>query len=204
MRADHQAERDAFVEERRVVESAAVLAFLPSSPQTTSGSMSSGSSSEASSSTSSGSSLSAASVEYHHSSPIPMSPSQRLRTPRPASVGKKRVKTPLSRLVLEKAVRQKGKETATALELERLKGTVLGEGGRKGNEARVKMSASTAKTPALASSTMGKSTLKSGAHLHSSQARRSGPGEEKSSVVGRDLSKANGIGPKAAAKKVWR
>lgn len=106
--------------------------------------------------------------------------------------------------MLEKAVRQKGKATATAEELERLRGSVLGEGGRKGNDARVRTTTLATKTPALSSSTLNKSTLKSAANLASSQARRSEASEVKVPVVGRDLTKADGVGPRATAKKVWR
>ena len=148
---------------------------------------------------------------WHHrpSSPSPLSP-HKLRSPRPVSVGKKRTKAPLSRLVLEKAVRQKGKDTATALELERLGSSVLSEGGRKGNDARPRpkptsLAASVNKTPLLGS-TLSRSTLKSTDNLASQPAASSGQSREiRESVNGRDLAKADGMGPRAASRgKIWR
>ena len=148
---------------------------------------------------------------WHHrpNSPSPLSP-HKARSPRPVASAKKRTKAPLSRLVLEKAVRQKGKDTATALELERLGSSVLSEGGRRGNEARprpkpVSNSAPGQKTPSLGSS-LSRSTLKSSANL---AAQPAGPGQSREireSLHGRDMTKVDGLGPKAALKgsKVWR
>lgn len=154
-------------------------------------------------------------------SPSPLSP-HRARTPRSVAVGKKR-KTPLSRLVLEKAVRQRSREAATSLEQERLEANVLTEGGRHGNDAqprprptgmkRSTMSSGHARPPSLGSA-LGGNTLKSGANLAASTsngapgAPRNGSGETRDvrrSTLARDLSKAEGIGPRAASKpKVWR
>jgi hypothetical protein len=117
--------------------------------------------------------------------------------------------------VLEKQVRQKGKDTATVQEMERLRASVLKEGGRKGNEA-------VAKAPQRVAPVKGGLTLKSSANLggaisgprssggSSRSAESSGEGvhaggvELGKSVISRDLSKSDGIGPRGAAKKVWR
>ena len=81
-------------------------------------------------------------------------------------------------------MRQKGRETATALEQERL--GVLGDGGRRVN---------TTKSENLKSSTQAIVSLKAGS-LSSS----TGVGGK------RDLNKADGIGPRGVAKgsKAWR
>jgi hypothetical protein len=218
--AEVKAERAAFEEERRIADTEAMLAYLPSSPSSIGSQRVSASTSpdDAPSSIPPLETLPELSSPrrrlhaHKPSSPSPLSPSHKLRTPRPASIGKKRVKTPLSRLVLEKAVRQKGKETATASELARLEESVLGEGGRRGNEARPRgrsgpseNSLSGRPTP-LQSSTMGRSTLKSAVNLAASKAGQA-DGEAKDprrSTLGRDLTKADGVGPRAAKAKVWR
>jgi hypothetical protein len=77
-------------------------------------------------------------IHHHHHphqphSPSPFSPHHpKNRTPKPHTAGKRRgAKTPLARLVLEKAVREKGREMATDFEKTRL---ALGsEGGRRTN-----------------------------------------------------------------------
>jgi hypothetical protein len=154
-------------------------------------------------------------------SPSPLSPN-RARTPRSVAVGKKR-KTPLSRLVLEKAVRQRSREAATSSEQERPQASVLTEGGRLGNDAKPQPKATGMKPSTLGGghsrppslgSALGGNTLKSSPNLAASTsagaagAPRSSSGDTREirrSTIGRDLSKADGIGPKAAAKaKVWR
>lgn len=86
---------------------------------------------------------SSSSTWHHHRphSPSPLSPQHpKIRTPRAHMAGGKRktAKTPLSRLVLEKAVRQKGRELGVSgllmKEKDLMRGSVLGvERGRKTN-----------------------------------------------------------------------
>lgn len=213
-----KAERAAFLEERRKADVEAMLALLPTTPPVSSSTATTtapliedeplaGPSSP----------LPRNSWTIHRpSSPSPLSPSHKLRTPKPHSASKRRVKTPLSRLVLEKAVRQKGKDTATALELERL-GGVLGESGRKGNDVKgkgklrstsgidsgMRSSMISNKGGMMGSSMRDGNTLKSSVNLGMSSG---GNGLGRS--MGRpekDLSKSDGVGPKGvAAKRIWR
>ncbi|EIW70060.1 hypothetical protein TREMEDRAFT_30323, partial [Tremella mesenterica DSM 1558] len=112
-------ERQAFVEEQRQADLAAMRAYLPATPeegikpplpmQSTSSPI--------------GGSFH---DDHRPISPSPLSPHHVHRTPKQKhhlhAARRKSVKTPLSRLVLEKAVRNKGKDAA-----------VLGEGGRRAN-----------------------------------------------------------------------
>lgn len=201
-------ERAAFEEERRQADAEAMLAHLPSSPSSMGSTASSVSPPEVLAGPSSPRSRH---QQHKPASPSPLSPHKML-TPR--AVGRKKVKTPLSRLVLEKAVRQKGKEAATPAELARLEASVLGEGGRRGNDVKSKTRVASSgknmlgsKTPSLGSSMMGKSTLKSAANLAVSkggQGKVDATGNLKSSTVGRDLTSVDGVGPRGAKSQVWR
>jgi hypothetical protein len=124
---------------------------------------------------------------HQPSSPSPLSPAHhKVRTPRPHLAGRRKApKTPLARLVLEKAVRQREKEGSGSSV-----GNVFGtESTRRANviptaaEARDK---GNSKVDLKASTRLGQSV---------------GSGSK------RDLSKSEGVGPKAAAVKAgktWR
>ena len=177
-----QVERQSFLEEQRKADVEAMLALLPPTP------LGSNSITPLDSLRTSPFARTSSWGAHRSISPSPLSPSHpKNRTPKPYPAGRRRsTKTPLSRLVLEKAVRQKGRETATALEQERL--GVLGDGGRRGNAA---------KKDSLKSSIRGVTSLKPG----------TGPlAASTGSGVKKDLSKADGIGPKTAARgsKIWR
>ncbi len=177
-----QIERQAFLEEQRKVDVEAILALLPPTPppgESTSEPVSVSTSAYASSS----------SWGAHRPlSPSPLSPSHpKNRSPRAHAAGRRRsVKTPLSRLVLEKAVRQKGRETAMDLVKDRL--GALGDGSHRANVA---------KPDGLKSSTKGAVSLKSSV---------SGLETSVEAGVKRDLSKADDIGPRGVARgsKAWR
>ncbi|ORY28317.1 Afadin and alpha-actinin-binding-domain-containing protein [Naematelia encephala] len=173
-------EREAFLAERRQADVDAMLALLPATP-------------EAIESMTTPQPPTTDLTAWHAhmpSSPSPLSPSTRPRTPKSHTAGKRRTKTPLSRLVLEKAARQKSKEADTTHGV-----SVLGaEGGRRTNVSN-------------SSSLMITGETRSHNHLKSST--RAAP--LKSSVSGnkqtKDLSTAHGIGPKGAAVKAgkaWR
>lgn len=140
---DFQVEREAFLEERRQVDTESILASLPPTPTNNSPHKEADVVDEEPVETDIASLLTLpqtprAQHKHHPSAPSPLSgvisPGMKPRTPRHHSVGKKR-KTPLSRLVLEKAVR-KGKEVSqppTSRPSVQLGGSILGEGGRRGN-----------------------------------------------------------------------
>ena len=182
-----------------------MIALLPASPSSDQDSQ--GRSDASSSSASSGSQQWCG---HRPSSPSPLSP-HKIRTPRqvPASAGRRRTKTPLSRMVLEKAVRQKGKDMATAQEMARLNGSVLGDGAQKANATRpppksltrpATLKSSVARTPSLGSAVTQGRTLKSSANLPVSQST----GIARKSQGAPNW--ADGVGPRSEALKsrVWR
>ncbi|GFZ45799.1 hypothetical protein JCM24511_03529 [Saitozyma sp. JCM 24511] len=141
-------------------------------------------------------------------SPSPLSP-HKLKTPKSHTAGKRRMKTPLSRLVLEKAVRQQSQVTQNA---------VLGESGRRSNLAQTTAS-SKGKEKATASALVkpaaeaaGAAGMKSStrvAPIKSHAAGASGAAGLNKSVTATkkaDLAKSSGIGSAAASKgqRQWR
>lgn len=176
-----QVERETFLEERRQVDTESILALLPPTPTNTSPNKEADVVDEEPVQTGMASLLTLpqtpqARHKHHPSAPSPLSgvisPGVKPRTPKHHSVGKKR-KTPLSRLVLEKAVR-KGKEISqphTSRPSVQLGGSILGEGGRRGNASigqptrilsgdagKVGMSRSTMKRDSSGSSSSSSST----------------------------------------------
>jgi hypothetical protein len=131
---------------------------------------------------------------FQPSSPSPLSPAHhKPRSPRPHVAGKRKApKTPLARLVLEKAVRQREKESSSQSSSGSSNGNVFGaESTRRTNVAP------------LGTGADGKERNKSKMDLKASTrlGQSVGPG------VKRDLSKSDGVGPKAAALKAgktWR
>jgi hypothetical protein len=213
-----QLERQKFEDERRKADVDALLALVPQASENES-------SDSASSSTSSSTSASVAPpgpeaptvpvparwAAHRPHSPSPLSP-HKLKTPKSHTAGKRRMKTPLSRLVLEKAVRQQGQVTQTA---------ILGESGRRSNLAQTTAS-SKGKEKASASAPVkpvaeaaGAAGLKSSArvapiksHAAALGASGSAAGLSKSVTATKkaDLAKSSGIGPAAASKgqRQWR
>ncbi|WVQ78472.1 hypothetical protein IAT38_000558 [Cryptococcus sp. DSM 104549] len=131
-----EAERQAFLEEQRRVEMDAMLAILPvttTEPDLPAPPADTTEPEEVPS-------VPSSSTWYDHRphSPSPLSPQRpKNHTPRPHMAGRRKsMKTPLSRLVLEKAVRQKGRDlgVSAGLTKEPLGGSVLGaERGRRTN-----------------------------------------------------------------------
>ncbi|KAK8869584.1 hypothetical protein IAR55_000151 [Kwoniella newhampshirensis] len=222
-------ERQAFLEEKRKAEVDAVLALLPPSPANADVISSTEPNYEHALIDAGPSNLAWHKHQSH--SPSPLSPLHpKVRTPKHHTAGgrRKSTKTPLSRLVLEKAVRQKSKEGANALEMERLgSGNVLGaEGGRRTNVASPTKRGKE-RGDGLKSSSLGKSRS-SGGSSSSTSSRGAAPvaeGHLKASTISSgaglrsstssamnvsqrrvDGSKAGGMGPKGTAKgaRVWR
>ncbi|WWD16154.1 hypothetical protein CI109_100579 [Kwoniella shandongensis] len=224
-----EAERQTFLEERRRADEAAVLAFIPPTPPDAN-LISRPASEDDHSSNEPGPSNLAWHKHLPHS-PSPLSPLQppKARTPKHHTAGgrRKSMKTPLSRLVLEKAVRQKGREGGAVHEKERPSaGSVLGaEGGRRTNAASPSKKGKE-RVDGLKTSTLSKSRSSGGSatsSLSSSKGATPAPSgalrattttgmrSSTSSALGAsqrkvDLSKADGLGPKAAAKgaRIWR
>ena len=136
---------------------------------------------------------------HRPASPSPLSPQPaKMSTPKGRqpihAARRKSVKTPLSRLVLEKAVRSKSKEAA-----------VLGvDGGRRTNVEK-RTTSGAVETLKTARSSSGSSGMASNAGLKSSMK----PVKTLAQVQKRpvDLSRSTGVGPAAAVSrpaKVWR
>ena len=121
-----QIERNAFLDERRQADFEALQ--LPSSPSDQSSGSSSSSSPENPTTQSEPIRSFTLSVDGPASPwtahrpvlPSPLSHGHKPRTPKVHSAGKKRQKTPLGRLVLEKGLRAKGRDTAGALQTARI------------------------------------------------------------------------------------
>jgi hypothetical protein len=117
------------------------------------------------------------------------------------------MKTPLSRLVLEKAVRQQGQVTQNA---------VLGESGRRSNLAQTtasnkgKEKASAMAKPAGEAAVLKSSTrvapIKSHAAALGASGSAAGLSKSVTATKKADLAKSSGIGPAAASKgqRQWR
>lgn len=222
----------AFEEERRRVDVDDVLAQLPTTPAGSSSS----SASTASSSSSTVEPLSSDSAEsstttepevytlpawtaHRPHSPSPLSP-HKLRTPKAHMVKNKRVKTPLSRLVLEKAVRRKSlglipessaqgsaarealgegskRVNATSRPNDEMKVSSRGKQRAVGQKARLASSVRPAET-----SNHGAAISSLGACLNKGRSAELGSSQRKIAV---DLSKSSGIGPRGIkGKAVWR
>lgn len=207
-----QLERQAFLAEQRKVDLEAVMSHIPPTPPPGAVSSDSAGSASASGSKSSSSSKSSDASSPPEISPplspfhrhLPLSPSPlspHKRTPRAHHASKRKVKTPLSRLVLEKAVRQTHRESKEKEKERELGQSVLGEGGRRANA----VPAGAASIGGHKDKAEGKdghlkvSTLKGSTRVRDALTASTGPAT-------RDLAKAEGVGPRATAKggKAWR
>ncbi|KAK4687754.1 hypothetical protein P7C73_g2366, partial [Tremellales sp. Uapishka_1] len=198
-------ERVAFLEEKRKADVEDMLALLPATPEAVpskSASLFASPSPVPSPFLTASASPLPSTLQFHlhrPHSPSPLSPSHhnlnKPRTPKSHAVNKRRgPKTPLARLVMEKAVREKGKSMATESEKQRLSSALSSEGGRRTNAT-----ASTSTSTRLKESTSGGS---------STTAKKSvSPSEGVGSLVRTvDLSKSEGVGPRGAARggRIWR
>ena len=134
-----QTERNAFLEERRQADLDALQGYLPSSPSDSNPASASSSKSMQNYTEPLSAPIPPSSPWMAHrpAQPSPLSAGHKPRTPKVHRAGVKKVKTPLSRLVLEKGLKAKGRASEQDDSADTDHGGVLGalgaEGGRKTN-----------------------------------------------------------------------